>query len=148
MTSKNTARTDTRAPRFRVPRGKVGAASAVVIAQAASLLAVIVVFYIIAFFVAVRVVPITMGFVKDGTGVTLDMPVETVVAVWIAPSLFLLGLLFWLVVVVMRSIWKLRTALMSTVKSWAFGRESASVTPLAPAKKPARPASSSSAKTA
>lgn len=120
---KNTTGTSTKIRRFSVPRGKIGPAATVLVAQAASLLAVIVVFYIVAFFAAVRVVPMVMGFVKDGTGITMDMPVETVLSAWIAPSLFLLALVFALVLFVLRAVWKLRTTAITALSAWAFGRE-------------------------
>ena len=120
---KNTTGTPTKIKRFSLPRGKIGPAATVLVAQAASLLAVIVVFYIVAFFAAVRVVPMVMGFVKDGTGVTMDMPVETVLSAWIAPSLFLLALVFALVLFVLRAVWKLRTTAITALSAWAFGRE-------------------------
>ncbi|MCI4659588.1 hypothetical protein [Cryobacterium zhongshanensis] len=80
-------------------------------------------YYVLAFFAAVRVVPMTMGFVKSGTGVTLDMPLETVLSVWIVPALFLVALIFVLVLIAMRALWRLRARVVAGVAHWARGRE-------------------------
>lgn len=120
-------------PSKRAPRSKAATAAIVLAVQAVSLAALIFVFYVIAFFAAVRVVPLTLGFIKDGSGVTMDMSVETVVAGWIAPALFLLALLFGLVWVVMRKLWQLRRDLIWRVRTWAYGSEDAVVTRLIPA---------------
>lgn len=115
--------------RFRVARARIAPAAVVLVTQAVSLLAVGILYYVIAFFAAVRIVPFTLGFVKDGTGVTMDMPFEAVLGLWIAPALFLLALVFWLVVTIMRRIWTLRASAVNAVKAWAFGREDAIAVP-------------------
>jgi len=108
----------------RVLRGKLGPVSIVAAVQAASLVTVLALYYVIAFFAAVQVVPLTMGFVKSGTGVTLDMPMETVISLWIVPALFLVALIFVVVLITMRAIWRLRTRVTTRVARWAFGEES------------------------
>ena len=108
----------------RVLRGKLGPVSIVAAVQAASLVTVLALYYVIAFFAAVQVVPLTMGFVKSGTGVTLDMPMETVISLWIVPALFLVALILVVVLITMRAIWRLRTRVTTRVARWAFGEES------------------------
>jgi hypothetical protein len=122
----------------RVLRGKVGPVAVVAAVHAATLVAVLALFYVIAFFAAVQVVPLTMGFVKSGTGVTLDMPMETVISVWIVPALFLVSLLFVLVLITMRAIWRLRVVVVTRVSRWAFGEDDAQATPLPAGPTPAR----------
>lgn len=107
----------------RTPSGRVVPVLAVLAAKAVSLLAVVFAYYFIAFFVAVRIVPVTMGFVKDGTGVTMNMPVDTILAVWVAPSLFLIALIFAGTFVAMRKIWHLRTNLLARLTTWVSLRE-------------------------
>lgn len=131
--AKNTSTADVRIPWIRAPRGKVAPVSIVLATRVTSMVVLFIAYYVIAFFAAVRLVPTVMGFVKAGSGVTMNMPVETVVAVWIAPSLFLLALLFALVLVVMRKLWRLRRSLVTVVSGWALGREEATVTPIAEA---------------
>lgn len=114
---------------LRAPSGRVAPVALVLATKMATLVGVLVAYYVIAFFSAVRVVPMIMGFVKDGTGVSMGMPVETVLAVWIAPSLFLIALLFGLVFMMMRKLWHLRRRFVDRVSAWALGRE----TGLAPA---------------
>lgn len=95
----------------------------VLFTKTASLVVFLVACYIIVFFSAIRVVPVILGFVKDGSGITMSMPVETILSVWIAPSLFLIAILFALVIVVIRKLWRLRRRLIEQVSGWAFGRE-------------------------
>jgi hypothetical protein len=104
-------------------RGKAAPIGIVLATKAFTLVALLAVYYVIAFFTAVRVVPMVMGFVKSGTGVTLDMPVETVLSVWIVPALFLVALVFVLVLVAMRAIWRLRARVIIAVSRWALGEE-------------------------
>lgn len=125
--SKTTSTTETtgRLGRLTPPKGKIGPVAIVLLAKSASLVGVIFAFYFIAFFAAVRLVPITMGFVKDGTGVTMDLPFETVIAAWIAPSVFLIAFIFTLCLVLMRFIWRGRQKVVARVQGWALGKEEA-----------------------
>jgi hypothetical protein len=133
-------------PTPRVLRGKLGPVTVVAAVHAATMVAVLALFYVIAFFTAVQVVPLTMGFVKSGTGVTLDMPMETVISVWIVPALFLVALLFVLVLLTMRAIWRLRVVVVTRVSRWAFGEDDRSRSlPAGPANARNRKTSSSKA---
>jgi hypothetical protein len=132
----------------RVLQGKLGPVSIVAAVHAATLVAVLALFYLIIFFAAVQVVPLTMGFVKSGTGVTLDMPMETVISVWIVPALFLVALLFVLVLLTMRAIWRLRVGVITRVSRWAFGEDDGRPTPLPAGPTPARNRKTSSSKAA
>ena len=107
----------------RALRGKVVPISIVIATKASTLVAVLVAYYVLAFFAAVQVVPLTMGFVKSGSGVTLDMPLETVLSVWIVPALFLVALVFVLLLVMMRSLWRMRVRVVVSVALWALGEE-------------------------
>lgn len=120
---KNKIAAEHRPAKTLAARGKAAPVLIVVATKAFTLLAMLVVYYLIAFFAAIRVVPLTMGFVKSGSGVTLDMPIETVLSVWIVPALFLVALVFALVLVTMRTLWRLRTRAVQAVSRWAFGEE-------------------------
>jgi hypothetical protein len=133
-------------PAPRVLRGKLGPVTVVAAVHAATMVAVLALFYVIAFFTSVQVVPLTMGFVKSGTGVTLDMPMETVISVWIVPALFLVALLFVLMVLTMRAIWRLRVVVVTRVSLWAFGEDDRSTSlPAGPTRTRNRKTSSSTA---
>lgn len=106
-------------PRFL--RGKTGPVSLVLATKAVTLAAVLGLYYVIVLFSAVQVVPLVMGFVKSGTGVTLDMPIETVLSVWVVPALFLVALVYALVIVTIRSLWRLRKRTINRVALWALG---------------------------
>lgn len=65
-------------------------------------IAVIMVSYVLAMFVAVRLVPNAISSVQQGTGITTEMPLELVLAAWAAPSGFLVLLLLVLTVTIIR----------------------------------------------
>ena len=102
---------------------KIAPVSVVVVVKALTLVVVLAGYYVLAFFSAVQVVPLIMNFVKSGTGVTLDMPLETVLSFWIVPALFLVALFFVLLLVTMRALWRFRARLVDGVTHWARGRE-------------------------
>lgn len=108
-------------------RRKIGPASVVVAVRFGSLLIASAAVYLVAFFSAVRLVPSIMAFVASGSGVSADMPLQTLIAAWIAPSLFLIALLFALVLVVVRGLWRMRRAAIALVSRWALGGEAAAV---------------------
>lgn len=117
----NTSAIDKSQSTARGLRGKLAPVSIVIATKAVTMVALLVVFYVIAFFAAVKVVPMTMNIIKAGTGVTLDMPIETVVSFWVVPALFLVALVFVLVLVTMRAVWRLRSRVVIAVSRWAFG---------------------------
>ena len=128
---------------------KIGPAGAVIAAKAVSLLVVFVLFYVLAIFSAVTVVPHIMGFVMAGTGVTMDLPLQTVIAAWLAPSLFLIALFFTLVLIAMRTIWRTRRSLIARLDAWALERSGANVIVISgSASKPTTAALSRKTKTA
>ncbi|ROR75971.1 hypothetical protein SAMN06295974_3884 [Plantibacter flavus] len=102
-------------------KGKAVPIGVVLLTRTVTLVGLIFAYYVLAFFSAVQIVPMTMGFVKAGTGVTLDMPVETVLSAWIVPALFLVGLLFAFVLFLMRGLWRLRKRAVQAVSRWALG---------------------------
>lgn len=115
-------------------RGKVGPVAIVLATKAASLVAMIVAVYLLVMFLAIRVVPMTMGFVLSGTGVTDATPWKTVLMVWIAPSLVLIALIITGAIFLVRWLWKQRARLVEKVSVWAFGRETKKVTPISEAR--------------
>jgi hypothetical protein len=114
-------------------RGKVRPVVAVLATKTASLVALLLVYYVVVFFLAIRVVPLVFGFVKSGSGVTMDMPFETILSVWIAPSVFLLATLFAVMLIACRALWRARRRLVESVSAWAFGREEGVAHAVAPA---------------
>lgn len=62
--------------------------------------------YLLAMYVSVKMVPNVMVMVQRGTGIPSDADLPLLLAGWIVPSVFLLGLLFALTVTVMRGIWR------------------------------------------
>ena len=106
------------APRRGLLKGRIGPTAAVLTVKTLTLGAVLFAHYVLAFYTAIQVVPTVFGFVKAGTGLTMDMGIDTIIAAWIAPSLFLVALLFVLVLTAMRSLWRLRSRVVVAFKAW------------------------------
>jgi hypothetical protein len=115
--------TSSRPSKTRSLWGKAAPKGVVLATKAATLVALLVIYYVIVFFAAIQVVPLIMGFVKSGTGVTLDMPLETVLSAWIVPALFLVALFFALVLVTIRALWRFRARVIRSVTHWVFNED-------------------------
>lgn len=111
--------------------GKAAPNSILLATKAATLVVLLVLDYLIVFFSAIQVVPLIMAFVMSGTGVTFDMPFETVLSAWIVPALFLVALFFALVLVTIRALWRLRARLVAVVTRWVRSEDTVEVTPSA-----------------
>lgn len=79
--------------------------------------------YVVAMFAAVTVVPNIFLMVATGTGVGPASPLETQLAHWLAPSLFLIGLAFVLVLVVVRWLWRAQRRLSEKARRALLGEE-------------------------
>ena len=90
-------------------KDRVGSTAAVLAVKTLTLGVVLFAYYVLAFYTAIQVVPTVFSFVRAGTGLTMDMGFDTIIAVWLAPSLFLVALLFVLLLIVMRGLWRLRS---------------------------------------
>lgn len=112
-------------------RGKAAPALLVIGTKAATLVALATIVYIVVMFVAIRVIPLTLGFVKSGTGISESDPTMTVLALFVAPGLFFVALYTTAVVFGIRKLWSLRGRLVDRVSGWALGRETAPVTSIA-----------------
>ncbi|WP_444961784.1 hypothetical protein [Nocardiopsis sp. M1B1] len=91
--------------RIRARVGEPGARSVLAAVRAGLVVASGLASYVLAMFAAVTVVPNTFVVVSTGTGVGPSSPLELQLVHWLAPSLFLIGLVFVLVLVVVRSLW-------------------------------------------
>lgn len=121
--AKSTSTTRSNGSKSAALRSKVGPVALVLAAKAATLVAFILAALVIIMFSTVRVIPLSVGFVKSVMGVSMDMPVETVIAAWIAPSIFVLAIVFTVVLIALRALWKLRRRGIEVVSGWALGRE-------------------------
>jgi hypothetical protein len=91
--------------RIRARMGESGARTVLTAVRTGLMAASSLASYVVAMFAAVTVVPNLFAMVSAGTGVGPGSPLEMQLAHWLAPSLFLIGLVFVLVVVVVRSLW-------------------------------------------
>ncbi|MDE3723958.1 hypothetical protein PWG71_21420 [Nocardiopsis sp. N85] len=119
--------------RIRARVGESGARSVLVAVRAGLMIGSGLAGYVLAMFVAVTVVPNLFVVVSTGTGVGPTSPLELQLVHWLAPSLFLIGLVFVLVLVAVRSLWlaqrrlgeKARRALLGDAEDTALTTDGA-----------------------
>ncbi|MFE9245250.1 hypothetical protein [Nocardiopsis sp. NPDC006938] len=92
--------------RIRARLSESGARSLLLGVRAGLVFGVAVLIYVLAMFVAVTVVPSVFLVVSSGTNVGPNSPFELQMAYWLSPSLFLIGLIFVLVLVAVRWLWR------------------------------------------
>lgn len=109
----------------RIRGSKVAPATILLIARSLTLALVAVFDYILVTVVAVQGVPTIMAFVQNGSGVTMDMPLEVVLGVWILPALVFIGALFALMLTIFRAAWRLRKKLLTKLSSALSGADTA-----------------------
>jgi uncharacterized membrane protein len=109
--------------RIRARVGESGARSVLAAVRAGLVVASGLVSYVLAMFVAVTVVPNLFVVVSTGTGVGPSSPLELQLVHWLAPSLFLIGLVFVLVLVVVRSLWLAQRRLGERARRALLGDE-------------------------
>lgn len=86
--------------------GRVGAATVHRVALLAMLALVVVLSYLMVLFSAVSIVPNLAVLVQQGTGITLEMRLDAVVAGWLLPVLFLVAALLVAEVFLVRAMWR------------------------------------------
>ncbi|MBB6121579.1 hypothetical protein [Nocardiopsis algeriensis] len=109
--------------RIRARVGDSGARSVLVAVRAGLAIASGLAGYVLAMFAAVTVVPNLFVVVSTGTGVGPTSPLELQLMHWLAPSLFLIGLVFVLVLVAVRSLWSAQRRLGDKARSALLGDE-------------------------
>ena len=107
--------------RLRPPKGRVTGVALVATARAGRVVGVALFVYVLAFFAAVRVVPMVMGFVGTGTGLSPDMTLIQLISLWIAPSVFLIGLVFVAVLAAIRGAWRSSGKALRRFEGWVLG---------------------------
>ncbi|WP_017605621.1 hypothetical protein [Nocardiopsis alkaliphila] len=109
--------------RIRARLGPGGARSLMLATRIGSMVVSGLAGYVVAMFAAVTVVPNVFLMVATGTGIGPASPLETQLAHWLAPSLFLIGLIFVLVLVVVRWLWRAQRRLSEKVRRALLGEE-------------------------
>lgn len=109
--------------RIRARLGEKGTGSLLLVIRAGLIFASCSFGYVVAMFAAVTLVPNTFLMVAAGTGVGPASPLETQLMHWLTPSLFLIGLIFVLVLVVVRWSWRVQSRLGEKVRHALSGEE-------------------------
>lgn len=109
--------------RVRARLGESGASSLLVFAQVGLMLGAAAIVYVAAMFAAVTVVPNVFLMVSAGSGIGPASPLEMQVTYWLTPALFLNGLIFVLVVVGARWLWRAQRRLGEKARRSLLGEE-------------------------
>lgn len=109
--------------RMRIRWGDGGAKALFGFIRGILITAVGLVSWLIALFAATGVAPNLVMVVFRGAGIDGDTPFNTILISWVAPSLVLLALLVALVIVAVRSLWRLRTRLDRRAKASLLGED-------------------------
>ncbi|NYH53019.1 hypothetical protein HNR06_002608 [Nocardiopsis arvandica] len=107
--------------RLRARLGESGARSLVAFVRAGLVIGSGLAGYVLAMFAAVTVVPNLFVMVAAGTGVGPTSSLEMQLAHWLAPSVFLIGLVFVLVLVAMRALWRAQLRLAERTRRALLG---------------------------
>lgn len=111
----------------RIRRSKVAPTTISLIAKLVTLVVVSLFDYVLVTVAAVQGVPMIMAFVQSGTGMTMDMSLEVVLGVWLLPALFFIGMLFALVLAIIRGVWRLRKRILAKLKTALTASETVTV---------------------
>jgi hypothetical protein len=79
---------------------------------------VLVIDYLIVLFTAVNVLPNIAALVQKGTGITVDMRIDAVIAGWLIPVLFIVAALLVGEIVVMRRLWRFASERLFALARW------------------------------
>lgn len=115
--------------RIRARMGQSGAGSLLLAVRVGLMSGVALLSYLGAMFVAVTVVPNIFLIVSNGTNVGPSSPFELQLAYWLSPSLFLIGLVFVLVLVAVRWLWRAQRNLGERARRALSGEASGQRTP-------------------
>ena len=79
--------------------------------------------YLLVIFTAVSVVPNVAVLIQKGTGVSVDMRIDAVIAGWLLPVLFIVAALLVGEVFVMRRLWRFAAGRLKSLAGWLFRLE-------------------------
>lgn len=109
--------------RIRARLGPSGARSVLMAVRAGLMFVSASAGYVVAMFAAVTVVPNVFLMVAAGTGIGPASPLEMQLAHWLTPSLFLIGLIFVLVLMVVRWLWRVQRRLAAKARHSLLGQK-------------------------
>jgi len=84
---------------------------------------VLVLDYLLVLFTAVNVIPNIAVLIQRGTGVSIDMRLDAVLAGWLIPVLFIVAAVFVGEIFLMRGLWRFAAAKVRTLGGWLFRLE-------------------------
>ena len=84
---------------------------------------VLLVDYLLVLFTAVSVLPNIAALIQKGTGVTVDMRIDAVIAGWLIPVLFIVAAVLVGEVFLMRRLWRFAAGRRDALAGWLFRLE-------------------------
>ncbi|MEO3931459.1 hypothetical protein WMO79_01410 [Micrococcaceae bacterium Sec7.4] len=94
-----------------------------VVAKALVFGLVLLVDYLLVLFTAVSAVPNIAALIQKGTGVTVDMRIDAVIAGWLIPVLFIVAAVLVGEIFLMRRMWRFAGARLDSLAGWLFRLE-------------------------
>lgn len=79
--------------------------------------------YLLVLFTAVSVVPNIGALIQKGTGVTVDMRIDAVIAGWLLPVLFIVAAVLVGEIFLMRRMWRFAATRLNSLAGWLFRLE-------------------------
>lgn len=84
---------------------------------------VLVIDYLLVLFTAVNVIPNIAVLIQRGTGVSIDMRLDAVLAGWLIPVLFIVAAVFVGEIFLMRGLWRFAAGKLRSLGRWLFRLE-------------------------
>jgi hypothetical protein len=79
--------------------------------------------YLLVLFTAVNVLPNIAALIQQGTGVTVEMRIDTVIAGWLIPVLFIVAAVLVGEIFLMRRLWRFAAGRLKALGGWLFRLE-------------------------
>lgn len=79
--------------------------------------------YLLVLFTAVSVLPNIAALIQKGTGVTVDMRIDAVIAGWLIPVLFIVAAVLVGEIFMMRRLWRFASERLFALAGWLFRLE-------------------------
>lgn len=105
-------RPSTVADKIRLKLGYFGAQAVYRMASVALLLILAVFIYLLVIFTAVSIIPNIAAFIQQGTGISIDLRPDVVIAGWLLPTVFVVGMLMVAEVVAFKALWRFTTGII------------------------------------
>lgn len=98
--------------KIRLKLGYFGAKAALRIVSVILLLIMALFIYLLVIFTAVSIIPNIAAFIQQGTGIGIDLRLDVVIAGWLLPTVFVVGMVMVAEVAAFRALWRFTTGII------------------------------------